>query len=95
MGGIYRYKDLVKVGLIGDMVSDSFAADANNTRSPFIPAYTFWDLTGEVKFLKGRLSVLAGIRNLFDEDFYAEIRDEGIVAAYRRNYHGGGLSTTF
>ena len=24
-----------------------------------------------------------------DEDFYAEIRDEGIVPAYRRNYYGG------
>ena len=93
LGGIYRWKDTVKVGLIGDMVGDSFA-DANNTPSHFIPAYTVWDLTGEVKFLKGRLSVFAGIRNLFDEDFYAEIRDEGIVPAYRRNYYGG-LSVKF
>jgi hypothetical protein len=23
------------------------------------------------------------------EDFWAEIRDEGIVPAYRRNYYGG------
>jgi outer membrane receptor protein involved in Fe transport len=70
------------------MVGDSFA-DANNTASHFIPAYTVWDLTGEIKFLNGRLALFAGIRNLFDEDFYAEIRDEGIVPAYRRNYYGG------
>ncbi len=70
------------------MVGDSFA-DANNTKSHFIPAYTVWDLTAEVKFLDGRLGVFAGIKNLFDEDFYAEIRDEGIVPAYRRNYYGG------
>ena len=76
------------IGLIGEMVDDSFA-DANNTPSHFIPAYTVWDLTGEVKFLKGRMSVFAGIHNLFDEDFYAEIRDEGIVPAYGRNYYGG------
>jgi Fe(3+) dicitrate transport protein len=88
LGGIYRWKDDVKVALIGNMVGDSFA-DANNTRSHFIPAYTVWDLTGEVKFFDGRLGVFAGIRNLFDEDFYAEIRDEGIVPAYRRNYYGG------
>jgi Fe(3+) dicitrate transport protein len=86
--GIYRWKETVKVGLLGNMVGDSFA-DANNTRSHFIPAYTVWDLTGEVKFFDGRLGVFAGIRNLFDEDFYAEIRDEGIVPAYRRNYYGG------
>jgi Fe(3+) dicitrate transport protein len=87
-GGIYRWKEIVKVGLLGNMVDDSFA-DANNTPSHFIPAYTVWDLTAEVKFLHGRLGVFAGIRNLFDEDFYAEIRDEGIVPAYRRNYYGG------
>jgi Fe(3+) dicitrate transport protein len=88
VGGIYRWKEIVKVGLLGNMVDDSFA-DANNTPSHFIPAYTVWDLTAEVKFLDGRLGVFAGIRNLFDEDFFAEIRDEGIVPAYRRNYYGG------
>ncbi|MEP6973914.1 MAG: TonB-dependent receptor [Spartobacteria bacterium] len=93
IGGIYRYKDVVKVGLIGNLVDDSFA-DANNTRSHFIPAYTVWDLTAEVKFLNGRLGLFGGIKNLFDEDFYAEIRDEGIVPAYRRNYYGG-LSVKF
>ncbi|MBA3607996.1 MAG: TonB-dependent receptor [Chthoniobacterales bacterium] len=87
------YKDDVKVGLIGNLVDDSFA-DANNTPSHFIPAYTVWDLTAEVKFLNGRLGVFAGIKNLFDEDFYAEIRDEGIVPAYRRNCYGG-LSVKF
>jgi hypothetical protein len=43
----------VKVGLIGNLVDDSFA-DANNTKSHFIPAYTVWDLTEVVKFLNGR-----------------------------------------
>ena len=35
------------------------------------------------------VGVFAGINNLFDEDFYAEIRDEGIVPAYLRNYYAG------
>ena len=88
VGGIYRWKDRVKLGMLGNMVGDSYA-DANNTPSHFIPAYTVWDLTAEVNFFKGRLGVIAGIRNLFNEDFYAEIRDEGIVPAYGRNYYGG------
>ena len=88
VGGIYRWKDRVKVGLIGTMVADHFA-DANNTREFFIPAYNVWDLTAEVNFCHGRVGVFAGINNLFDQDFWAEVRDEGIVPAYRRNYYGG------
>ena len=88
VGGIYRWKDRVKVGLIGTIVDDSFA-NANNTPEFFIPAYTVWDLTAEVNFCHGRVGVFAGINNLFDEDFWAEVRDEGIVPAYGRNYYGG------
>ena len=88
VGGIYRWKDVVKVGLLGTIVDDTFA-DANNTPERFIPSYTVWDLTAEVNFCHGRVGVFAGINNLFNENFYAEIRDEGIVPAYGRNYYGG------
>ena len=50
---------------------------------------TVWDLTAEVNFCHGRVGVFAGINNVFDEDFWAEIRDEGILPAYGRNYYGG------
>ena len=88
VGGIYRWKERVKIGLIGTMVDDHFA-NANNTYQHFVPAYNVWDLTGEVNFWDGRVGVFGGIRNLFDEDFWAEVRDEGILPAYRRNYYGG------
>jgi Fe(3+) dicitrate transport protein len=87
-GGIYRYKEAVKVGLIGTIVDEHFA-NAGNDYQFFIPAYNVWDLTAEVKFWNGRVGVFAGIKNLFDEDFWAEVREEGIVPAYRRNYYGG------
>ncbi len=87
-GGIYRYKDVVKVSLIGTLVDDEFGDDGNSFEG-FIPNYNVWDLTAEVKFWNGRLGVFAGIRNLFDEDYWGEVRDEGIVPAYRRNYFGG------
>lgn len=87
-GAIYRYKDRVKLGLIGTIVADEFGDD-NNSVERFIPAYNVWDLTAEVKFWKGRVGVFAGIKNLFDEDYWGEVRDEGIVPAYRRNYYGG------
>lgn len=87
-GAIYRWKDLVKVGLLGTIVDDHFSA-ADNTFQHEIPAYNVWNLTAEVKFWNGRIGVFAGIKNLFDEDFWAEVRDEGIVPAYGRNYYGG------
>ena len=87
-GGIYRWKDRVKVGLIGTMVDDHFA-NASNDFQFFVPAYNVWDLTAEVNFWDGRVGVFAGINNLFDEDFWAEVRDEGILPAYGRNYYGG------
>ena len=88
VGGIYRWKDRVKVGLIGTMVDDHFA-NAANSATHFVPAYTVWDLSAEYNFCNGRVGVFAGVGNLFDEDFWAEVRDEGILPATRRNYYGG------
>jgi Fe(3+) dicitrate transport protein len=87
-GGIYRYKDIVKVALLGTVIDDEFGDDGDSFEG-FIPAYTVWDLTVEVKFWKGRMGVFAGIRNLFDEDYWGEVREEGIMPALPRNYYGG------
>lgn len=87
-GAIYNWKETVKVSMLGTMVGDHFS-NADNGFQHFIPAYNVWDLTAEVKFWNGRVGVFAGIKNLFDEDYWAEVRDEGIVPAYRRNYYGG------
>ncbi len=64
IGAIYRWKDTVKVGLIGTMMDDHFAK-ADNTYQRFIPAYQVWDLTAEVNFCHGRIGVFAGIGNRF------------------------------
>ncbi len=87
VGGIYSWKDVVKVGLLGTFVDDSYAY-ADNSYQSFIPAYQVWDLTAEVNVYKN-VGLFGGIHNVFDEDYYGEIRDEGIVPAYRRNYYGG------
>ena len=68
---------------------DEHWADANNSYQRFIPAYTVWDLTAEYNFGNGRFGVFAGVNNVFDEDFWAEVRDEGILPAAGRNYYGG------
>jgi Fe(3+) dicitrate transport protein len=87
-GMIYSYKDTFKVALLGTLVDDEFGDDGDSFEG-FIPAYNVWDLTAEFRFWKGRAGVFAGIRNLFDEDYWGEVRDEGIMTALPRNYYGG------
>ncbi len=53
-----------------------------------------WDLTAEAKVYKDIVSVNAGINNVFNEDYYARVRNDGIDPAARRNYYAG-FSLTF
>jgi Fe(3+) dicitrate transport protein len=87
-GVIYKWRDRVKVAFLGTFVDDHFATDDENP-SRWIPAYRVWDLTLEAKLYKDHVSVLAGINNIFDEDYYARIRSDGIDPAYGRNFYAG------
>jgi len=92
-GAIYRYQDRVKVALLGTFVGQHFADDAN-TPNRRVPAYMTWDLTAEFKVYKDMVGIVAGINNLFDEDYYSRIRGDGIDPSYGRNYYAG-LSFAF
>lgn len=87
-GLIYRWRDRLKLALLGTFVADHFATDDENP-SRLIPAYTTWDLTLEAKVYRDTVSLLAGVNNLFDEDYYARIRGDGIDPAYGRNFYLG------
>jgi outer membrane receptor protein involved in Fe transport len=84
----YSYKNTFKIALLGTLVDDEFGDDGDSFEG-FIPAYNVWDLTAEFRFWKGRAGVFAGIRNLFDESYWGEVREEGILTALPRNYYGG------
>jgi Fe(3+) dicitrate transport protein len=56
--------------------------------SRFIPAYNVWDLTGQV-YITPRLSVTGGIYNLFNQQYFARVRNDGIDPAADRNYFLG------
>ena len=87
-GAIYSYKDTFKISLLGTLVDNEFGDDGDSFEG-FIPAYNVWDLTAEFKFWKGRAGVFAGIRNVFNESYWGEVREEGIMPALPRNYYGG------
>jgi Fe(3+) dicitrate transport protein len=90
VGGIYRLRDRIKVGLLGTFVGDHFAKDVNVAAST-VPSYMVWDLTAEAKIYKDYVSLVAGIKNLLDEDYYTRIRGGTnlIDPSYGRNYYAG------
>jgi Fe(3+) dicitrate transport protein len=87
-GAIYSYKNIFKLAMLGTIVDDEFGDDGDSFEG-FIPAYNVWDLTAEFRFWKGRAGVFVGIRNLFNEQYWGEVREEGIMPALPRNYYGG------
>jgi Fe(3+) dicitrate transport protein len=87
-GVIYRWQDRVKVAFLGTFVGDHFADDSN-TEQRAVPGYMVWDLTAEANVYKDIVSVHAGINNIFNEDYYARVRDDGIDPAQGRNYYVG------
>lgn len=87
-GLIYNWQDRLKVALMSTFTGSSFADDTN-TSSRFIPAYDVWDLTVEAKVYKDTVSVIGGVNNLFDRQYYARIRADGIDPAAPRNWYAG------
>ena len=89
----YRWRDRAKVSFLGTFVDDHFADDGN-TAAFQVPAYMTWDLTAEVKVWKESVSLVAGVNNVFGEDYFSRIRPDGIDPAYGRNFYTG-LSVKF
>jgi len=68
---------------------DQHFANDNNTADFNIPAYHVTDLIAEAKVWKNNVTLLAGINNLFDQDYYSRIRANGIDPASGRNFYVG------
>jgi Fe(3+) dicitrate transport protein len=91
-GAIYRWRDRLKLALLGQFVDEHFWQDSNTAGSvgtATIAAYSIWDLTAEATVFRDNVSVFAGINNLFDEDYYSRIRSDGIEPATGRTFYGG------
>jgi Fe(3+) dicitrate transport protein len=84
----YVFPDILKASLLTTVVANQYADD-NNTPDFFIPHYTVSDLTFEANVWGETVALYGGINNVFDEDYYARIRSDGIMPAYARNYYGG------
>lgn len=76
-----------RIMLGGTWLDSHFAAD-NNDPTRFIPAYNVWDLTGQYYFTD-RLAISGGIYNVFNRQYFARVRNDGIDPAADRNYFLG------
>lgn len=84
----YAFPDIFKASLLTTVVDDQYGND-NNTPDFFIPQYTVSDLTMEANVWGETAALYFGVNNIFDEDYYARVRSDGIMPAYARNYFGG------
>ncbi len=84
----YAYPQIAKASLQSTFVDSSYGQD-DNTSQFFVPNYNVWDLTLESKIYRDFVSLYAGVNNLFNENYFARVRSNGIDPAYRRNYYGG------
>jgi Fe(3+) dicitrate transport protein len=88
VGVLYTKAADLKVALTGTLTADTYADDAG-TASRYIPSHAVWDFTVEARVPGSALRVIAGINNVFDEDYYSRVRNDGIDPAPRRNYYVG------
>lgn len=83
----YHYQDKLKLTFGGTFLDDHYANDSNDDNFK-VPAYMVWDLTAEYE-IHENLRLIAGINNLFDESYFARVRNDGIDPANGRNYYIG------
>jgi Fe(3+) dicitrate transport protein len=76
-----------KVSFLGTLMADHNAAD-DAAADRKIPSYITWDLTAEIPVTK-RVSVMAGVNNVFDKQYYSRITSAGIDPSYGRNVYAG------
>jgi Fe(3+) dicitrate transport protein len=76
-----------KLSFLGTMVGKHKASDDNDSKFA-IPSYITWDLTAEIPVTK-RVSVMAGVNNVFDKQYYSRITSAGIDPSYGRNVYAG------
>jgi len=87
-GAIYKRKSGLKIAFLGTLMARHSGNDTN-TSAFDIPAYTTWDLTGEIPITKN-FSVLGGLNNVFDKHYYSLVTSSGIIPAIGRNFYVGG-----
>ena len=86
--GLIYFNDDFKLQFLGSFIADHFGDDGNSQERE-IPSYKVWDLLTEIPLSTTKCSLVAGINNIFDEEYYSRVRSTGIEAGNPRNYYAG------
>ncbi len=73
----YLHPSQTTFALSGQWMGDQFADDANSANFQ-IPSYSVWDLSAQVPLGFDGLNLQVAVRNLFDQNYFARIRSNGI-----------------
>jgi Fe(3+) dicitrate transport protein len=85
-GLIYGFRK-AKVSMLGTLMGKHNARD--DSKSAYeIPSFATWDLTAEIP-VHPRVSVMAGINNLFDRKYFSRVTGQGVDPSYGRNVYAG------
>ncbi len=87
-GLVYDYHSKYKIALLGTYVDNHFGDDGNSEERE-IPSYKVWDLTFEGDIISDKITLIAGINNLFDERYFSRVRGNGVEPALPRNVYTG------
>jgi Fe(3+) dicitrate transport protein len=85
-GLIYGFRK-AKVSMLGTLMGKHNAQD-NSDPAFEIPSFVTWDLTAEIP-VHPRVSVMAGINNLFDRQYFSRVTAQGVDPSYGRNVYAG------
>lgn len=92
-GAQYRSAEGLKLSLTASHVSDHYWQDSNTAGAggaiaAVVPSYTVLDVGAEMP-VNDSISLLGGVGNLLDEDYYSRVRSDGIEPAQERSYYLG------
>lgn len=94
-GGIWDWKDRVRLSMIGQFNSKQYWQDSNTSNGNVpsqIPAFMVWDLSAEF-VVTDNISVLGGINNLFNANYFSRIRSNRIEPIDPRNFWLGARAS--
>lgn len=93
LGAQYRSAAGLKLSATASHVSEHFWQDSNavgagGAIAAVVPSYTVVDLGAELP-LDQRFTLLGGVGNALDEQYYSRVRSDGIEPAQERSYYLG------
>lgn len=93
-GFTYKHSRWGKLGILGTFVA-RHSADDSNSANREIPAYSVWDLNGELGLpvfsadSHKRANLVFGVANLIDKKYWSRVRSNGIEPAQPRTIYAG------